>query len=488
MSSSQQSPGKDLVYDPDQDPAEKREIRRKYRSLQKAIDDPHAEHTPIELKAKVGEANQLFPKVKNPQLATLDSAFFVKTTTISIGHARTLKFGTGTFDLDDFVTRLITFMGGHKPPDDLSAEASDVEEDDSPLEWGKLGRCALAKSRRVPAMGFMLGPLSMEQKQRSPRRRAKLQINKNDERRPQEIREEDIARSENETTKNVALLATALEQVEKINLFKLVINPHNFAQSVENIFYLSFLIRDAKVAFEISELVACHEPTDEDREAAGGVLLRQQLILEFDMATWKTTTHPSSPLSLPFHLLSLDMSSKVILATTPPFFNGDKTKWNNFHDSLSTYIAAYDDELNTNKKKVFFTVSFLRNADGTDCTASDWVRNWKKRTFVNCALPTTYTFDQLIVELEAAFKDQNLAQLAHLKLTTTRQGKMSLVEFFQHFELYAEQAGYSPNSTTTGYNAFLVELLEDLVGHEIISQIYLGGQPCPPRTRISKPA
>jgi hypothetical protein len=49
-------------------------------------------------------------------------------------------------------------------------------------------------------------------------------------------------------------VATVLEQVEKINLFKLVINPESFAQSVENIFYLSFLIRDAKVAFEISKL------------------------------------------------------------------------------------------------------------------------------------------------------------------------------------------------------------------------------------------
>jgi hypothetical protein len=49
-------------------------------------------------------------------------------------------------------------------------------------------------------------------------------------------------------------VATVLEQVEKINLFKLVINPESFAQSVENIFYLSFLIRDAKVSFEISKL------------------------------------------------------------------------------------------------------------------------------------------------------------------------------------------------------------------------------------------
>lgn len=68
----------------------------------------------------------------------------------------------------------------------------------------------------------------------------------------------------------------------------------------------------------------------------------------------------------------------------------------------------------------------------------NWVKNWKRWTFVNSVLPTTYTFAALIGELEAVFKDQNLEQLAHLKLTTTRQGKMSLVEFFQQFELHAE--------------------------------------------------
>ena len=52
-------------------------------------------------------------------------------------------------------------------------------------------------------MPHRLGPLAVEQKKRAVGKRAKFEKNKSDERQPQELREEDIARSENETTKHV---------------------------------------------------------------------------------------------------------------------------------------------------------------------------------------------------------------------------------------------------------------------------------------------
>ena len=171
------------------------------------------------------------------------------------------------------------------------------------------------------------------------------------------------------------------------------------------------------------------------------------------------------------------MTSRVTLAVLPSTFNGDKSKWESFADSLLTYLAAYDDELDTDKKKVFFTISLLRSSDGSGCAAADWVRNWKRRNLQNGTLVATYTFASLFAEMEAAFKDQNLAQVAHLRLTTTRQGKMSFSEFIQQFELYAEQAGYPVDGGSN--DRFLIELLEDLVNNEIISQIYLGGVALP---------
>ena len=43
------------------------------------------------------------------------------------------------------------------------------------------------------------------------------------------------------------------DQGESINMFKFIINPDDFAQSVENLFHLSFLIRDGTCAMELDE-------------------------------------------------------------------------------------------------------------------------------------------------------------------------------------------------------------------------------------------
>ncbi|KAJ7178410.1 Nse4 C-terminal-domain-containing protein, partial [Mycena crocata] len=284
----------DAPYDPDQDPEERRGVRKGYRSLAKSVEEHQNnlnDYSAQQLTEHVKKADELFHKVKGPQEATLDSAFLLMASNMGAQKARAMKSGSGSFDIDDYVSKLVIFMGGSKPLNvDDESDGEDTEVNGAHLEWDRIGRKALAKSRRVPAMGFMLGPLSIEQKKRTVTKRAKFEKDKAEMRKPQELKEEDIARSENETTKNVATLeALLVEEEGPINLFKFVINPNDFAQSVENIFYLSFLIRDGKVALETQEdgqviIFICQQPDDNDYISG---LKKRQIVLEFDKATWE---------------------------------------------------------------------------------------------------------------------------------------------------------------------------------------------------------
>ncbi|EJD03215.1 uncharacterized protein FOMMEDRAFT_140916 [Fomitiporia mediterranea MF3/22] len=286
----------EYVYDPDQDRDEKRALRQDYRKLQdnELLLDPKAIKSEA-LTQMVQRADTLFSKVKGPQEATLDSSFLVTAATLGNAKARSMRAGAGGFEIDDLVARLFTFMGGHRPGEErITEDGENVDPDvegDRPLDWSAVGRKAMAKSRRVPAQDFMLGLLTVEAKKRNIAKRTQREKADAVERRPQELKEDDIERSENETTKNVAALEGFLKkQPAPMNLFHLIINPESFGQSVENLFYLSFLIRDGKVSLEYSEdtnepmIMLVEPPTDEDYKEG---LTKKQLILELDITTWK---------------------------------------------------------------------------------------------------------------------------------------------------------------------------------------------------------
>ena len=123
------------------------------------------------------------------------------------------------------------------------------------------------------------------------RRNNTIVKNKADLRKPELLTEKDIASQVNETSTSVENVFSVLRQVEPISLLEFFVNPHSFSQSVENLFHLSFLIRDGKVAItkdaRNGDLMLRTASPASISDAENGDASNVQYLPEFHMKLWK---------------------------------------------------------------------------------------------------------------------------------------------------------------------------------------------------------
>jgi hypothetical protein len=285
--------------------------------------------------------------VKQTADATMDSRFLINAAELNLKKSKLRAFGDSTLgiDIDEFVSKCITFMrNGSALGDNEEREAgatqarrnrrnrdgNDSDDDDNDgdaMNWHVLGEQACFPNNKRPAApGFLLGPLSVEKRVRATQRRATQRRDAPAAAtRPQELQAADLEKNEaSNLTNQCAAVRSILQTVSdageaavqesmdedmdedaarevfsrnnlamnwEVPLLKFALNPHSFGQTVENLFYISFLVKNGNVKVSIDEdsgfptLRPQQPKSDEEMRAEGAKT--HQAILSLNYGSWK---------------------------------------------------------------------------------------------------------------------------------------------------------------------------------------------------------
>jgi len=273
----------------------RRRVRATYRELASNIEENALEVTNPEstkLSEYLEKAEELFSKVRHPREAIHDSNFLVQLTKKGREQAQQLKTDMVSFDNITFAEKIIGYVNGRH---NINAEQEDDDAfvDLSKQCWEKLAKRTCPLFKKTYLFDFLLGPLVIEVA--APRQIHRNAQNRIPEGKVVKLKQiENVEEQEEATTKEVERIYHVLKDKtdhgkNNICFFSFIINPESFGQTVENLFHLSFLVKDDRVSVELddNELPTLNIHTGFTEKDQNDQILRKQVVCPLTMTDWK---------------------------------------------------------------------------------------------------------------------------------------------------------------------------------------------------------
>ncbi|XP_034753428.1 non-structural maintenance of chromosomes element 4 homolog A isoform X2 [Etheostoma cragini] len=288
------------LQDEENDPGLRREIRSKYRDLINSVTQNREDMlspSNNKLTEVLQEAVKLFKDVRQPREAALDAHLLVVATDLGNEKASQLFTEGTTFDPTAFSEHLLSFMGLNRLEDD-----EDEQQNGSAVDgylpqdaWHRVARRAEGCFRTAPSFHYMMGSFHaeppppkqrIERQRKAPSKEAKRIM-------PTQLKKMEDSHQE-ATEKEVERILGYLKSyyqddpTSPISYYEFVIDPKSFSRTVENIFHMSFLIRDGLARMYLdNDKLPCIAPVEEGEVDAGGSYSRKQCIVSISPKIWK---------------------------------------------------------------------------------------------------------------------------------------------------------------------------------------------------------
>ncbi|XP_047409957.1 non-structural maintenance of chromosomes element 4 homolog A [Sciurus carolinensis] len=277
-----------------------RQIRHQYRALINSVQQNREDilNASDKLTEVLEEANTLFNGVSRAREAVLDAQFLVLASDLGKEKAKQLRSDLNSFDMLRYVETLLTHMGVNP----LEAEELIRDEDSSDFEfivydsWKISGKTAENTFNKTHTFHFLLGSIQGELPAPKPRidRPRKHHMIEEQRAMPAQLKrmeESHQEATEKEVERILGLLQTYFREDPDtpMSFFDFVVDPHSFPRTVENIFHVSFIIRDgfARIRLDQDRLPII-EPVNEESEGIDqNTQIRNQGIIALSYRDWE---------------------------------------------------------------------------------------------------------------------------------------------------------------------------------------------------------
>ncbi|CAN7018963.1 unnamed protein product [Brassica rapa subsp. trilocularis] len=276
-------PSQEEEEEREQGVSDRRVLRSQYLALINKISDSKDDLTSVDsdkFSRIFNEFENLHQKVQKPREQIADAEAFLDIANTMLSSVKSQS--VNGVSPAEFVNALVNGFGqpSQRIDTDESAPVS--------IRWKDLGLAVCSTVLVSCGCSTMLGPMDTELKERKKavyRKRTKP----GEGVRPDEV-DDTQSEEKTDTDKNMAIMFNVLRQKKRVRLENLVLNRRSFAQTVENLFALSFLSKDGRVEI-IVDKNGSHFALPRNAPAANlvasGEVTYNHFVFRFDFKDWK---------------------------------------------------------------------------------------------------------------------------------------------------------------------------------------------------------
>uniref|UniRef100_A0A1D1XPL1 Non-structural maintenance of chromosomes element 4 n=1 Tax=Anthurium amnicola TaxID=1678845 RepID=A0A1D1XPL1_9ARAE len=259
----------------------RRVLRSRYLAVKNLIVDQREDISRADshqFKSIITEVETLHQQVQKPREQVADAEALLDIANTLVTSVR--SHGNDGLTPSDFLTAILRNFG--------QQEGTSAEGGGNHVRWRDFGLSVSDVFRKAPGCCTMLGPMNTELKQR------RTTVQRKRTKPTESVRPEELRNTEKEersdTDKNMSTMFEILRRNRRVRLENLVLNRISFAQTVENIFALSFLVKDGRAEITIDDkghhLVLPRNAPAASTVASGDVSY-SHFVFRFDFKDWK---------------------------------------------------------------------------------------------------------------------------------------------------------------------------------------------------------